>query len=261
MMQPLRKVTVFPDALRLAAAGTAEFYTRSLRARAGNGIFTCGLSGGTTPRTLFSQIAGQSESRGLPAGFWNSIHFFWGDEREVPPDHPDSNFRLAREELFRKVAIPAENLHRIRPEIGGASAAADEYERELKRFFDVGMEAMPRFDLIFLGLGEDGHTASLFPGSAALEESRRWVTVARVERLGASRITMTLPVLNHAACVIFLVSGKSKAPILRRVLCENPNAARLPAATIQPVEGELLWFVDQAAASDLPADLIPDFPQ
>jgi 6-phosphogluconolactonase len=252
MIEPLPRVTIFTDPLQLASAGAREFYARALRAQAGYRIFTCGLSGGTTPRTLFSQIAVQNESRRLPAGFWNSVHFFWGDEREVPPDHPDSNYRLARDELFQKLAIPPDNIHRIRPENGGASAAAEEYERELRRFFDAGTDAVPRFDLIFLGLGEDGHAASLFPGSSALQESKRWVTAAWVERLGTSRVTMTLPVLNHAACVIFLVSGKGKAQILRRVLCRNPGEDRLPAQAILPVSGELLWFVDRAAASDLP---------
>jgi len=254
MMSPPRSLHIYADPSLLAAAGSEEFYARALRAQAENRIFTCVLSGGTTPRLLFSRIADQNSSRRLPAGFWDSVHFFWSDEREVPPNHPESNFRLAREELFRRIDIPESNLHRIRPEKGGALAAAHEYELELKRFFDLREEQPPRFDLIFLGLGEDGHTASLFPGSAALPARSRLVTAVRVEKLHTFRITLTLAVLNHAACVIFLVSGQGKAAILRRVLGEKPTGASLPAQEVQPETGELRWFVDQSAASQLPPD-------
>ena len=205
------------------------------------GRFSVALSGGNTPRTVYSLLA--SEHRQLP---WNSIHIFFGDERHVPPDDPESNFRMASESLLSKVPIPQSNVHRIRAELD-AEAASMQYEQELREFFHLVDHDWPRFDLIFLGLGDDGHTASLFPGSKALTDESSRVTANWVEKFQTFRITLTFPVLNHAAEVVFLVSGASKARILSEVL--RPGVRKFPAQNVQPENGRLLWLVDQDAGS------------
>lgn len=232
----------FESVEALCAGAAEEFVRRSSSAIARHGRFTIALSGGNTPRLLFSQLADPRNRRRVR---WNRVHFFWGDERAVPPDHGDSNFGLASRTLLSPVAIPEENVHRIHAELG-SDQAADAYEHELRHFFGLVEGELPRFDLIFLGLGEDGHTASLFPGADAVDEQRRLVTSTCVPRLETARITLTLPVLNHGACVLFLVAGEAKAQVLRRVL-ESPPSAGYPASLVQP-DGELLWFVDGTAS-------------
>lgn len=178
---------------------------------------------------------------------WDEICVFFGDERHVPPDHPDSNYRMAYETLLSKVPISPENVFRIHGEEEDAATAAMAYEQTIQRFFNLQPGEFPRFDLILLGLGPDGHTASLFPGSAALEEKNHLVVANWVEKFKAYRITLTLPVLNQAACIMFLVSGEDKAAIVREVL-ENSNAG-LQSQKVRPEDGRLLWLMDQAAAS------------
>ena len=179
------------------------------------------------------------------------MHFFWGDERDVPPDHPDSNYRMAREALLGRIEIPKENMHRIRTESGPPLAAAAAYENELVEFFRLRSGQFPRFDLIFLGMGEEGHVASLFPHSQALQEKMRLVAAPWVAKFSSFRITLTLPVFNHAACIVFLVQGSGKSETLRSVFTESPQPIKLPAQAIQPETGELLWLADQAAAARL----------
>jgi 6-phosphogluconolactonase len=185
---------------------------------------------------------------------WDRIQIFFGDERHVPPDHPDSNFRMATESLLSKVPIPEKNVHRIHAELD-AEAAAAEYDQELRDFFHLSDEDWPRFDLILLGIGEDGHTASLFPGSKALTESSRRAVANWVEKFKTFRITLTFPVLNQAAEVVFLVSGAGKARILNEVL--QPGAQKYPVQSVQPEDGRLLWLVDQDAASLLRSAVTP----
>jgi len=205
------------------------------------GRFSVALSGGNTPRTVYSLLA--NEHKQLP---WDRIHIFFGDERHVPPDDPESNFRMASESLLSKVPIPQNNVHRIRAELD-AEAAAMQYEQELREFFHLMDHDWPRFDLIFLGLGDDGHTASLFPGSKALSNESSRVAANWVEKFQTSRITLTFPVLNHAAEIVFLVSGAGKARILSEVL--RPGVRKFPAQNVQPENGRLLWLVDQDAGS------------
>jgi 6-phosphogluconolactonase len=181
---------------------------------------------------------------------WDKIYFFWGDERHVPPDHPDSNFRMANEALLSKVPVPAANIFRIPAENPDASAAAQAYEETLRKFFGLGAGEFPRFDLILLGIGPEGHTASLFPETAALQEKSRLVVANWVEKLKANRITMTLPVFNAAREVAFLVSGTDKAPIVHEAL-EGKNPEKYPCRMVEPNDGKLIWFVDRAAASEL----------
>lgn len=233
-----------PDELsERAAAEVARLIDASIQA---GDRFTVALSGGSTPRSLYALLARPEWDR-VP---WEKIHLFWGDERCVPPDHPDSNYGMAREALISKVPIPAANVHRIEGEKDPELAAAA-YEMCLKRFFRLRDGEFPRFDLVLLGLGEDGHAASLFPGSDALRERRRLVVAAYVERLGAWRVTLTLPVLNHAANVWFLAAGRNKADVVKRVLCGDPGAEDLPAALVRPAGGRMVWLVDEAALSGL----------
>jgi 6-phosphogluconolactonase len=181
---------------------------------------------------------------------WQRTHFFWGDERCVPPDSPDSNYSLALQTLISQVDVPPANIHRIPTAAGSPEAGANEYEKTLREFFQPAAESnsiisFPSFDLVLLGLGADGHTASLFPGDAALEEKTRWV--AAVEGSGASppvqRITLTLPVINEARCVLFLVSGSNKLKAVQEIL-NTPDNATYPATHVQPL-GKLLWFIDE----------------
>jgi 6-phosphogluconolactonase len=179
---------------------------------------------------------------------WDRVHFFWGDERHVPPDHTDSNYRMTNEAMLSRVPIPPENIHRIRAENPDAGKAAEEYEQELRGFFKFETEQLPPFDCVFLGMGSDGHTASLFPGTKALHERERLVVSNWVDKLQSYRITMTTPVLNNADIVIFLVSGEEKAEPLRVVLEGEKQTDLFPSQLIEPTHGKLLWFVDQAAA-------------
>ena len=251
MDRTMQNIRVYANPAALAAAAAEEFFARALRARAIGRIFTCALSGGSTPSQLFAQMSSPETLATLPAGFWNAVHFFWGDERDVRPDHPDSNYRQARQCLLGKINIPEENIHRIRPESGPAPAAAAAYENELRRFFDLRPGEIPRFDLIFLGMGDDGHMASLFPYSEALDEKTRLAIALWVPKFNSFRITLTLPVLNNAACVLFLIQGSGKAEMLSRVLTGTRHPNQLPAQAIQPGSGELLWLLDQAAAAKL----------
>lgn len=232
---------ILPDNAALAQAAAQEFHLVAKAAIRERGRFSVALSGGNTPRAIYSLLA--SEHKELP---WDRIHVFFGDERHVPPDHPDSNFLMASESLLSKVPIPENNVHRVRAELD-ADAAATEYEQEVVNFFHLGKHDWPRFDLIDLGIGEDGHTASLFPGSNALTETSRRVVANWVEKFKTFRITFTFPVLNHAAEVVFLVSGADKAQILSEVL--RPGTQKYPAQGVQPENGRLLWLVDQDAGS------------
>jgi 6-phosphogluconolactonase len=180
---------------------------------------------------------------------WDKTYVFWGDERHVPPDHADSNYRMADEAMLSKAPIPPANVYRIKSENPDASKAAEDYEQALRAYFHLTAGQFPRFDLVFLGLGPEGHTASLFPGTKALHETARLVVSSWVGKFYTDRITMTPPTLNNAACVIFLVSGDDKALPLKAVLEGNYEPEQLPAQLIRPSHGKVLWLVDRAAAS------------
>ena len=242
----LRRLTTPQDLFQAAAEEVIRAATEAIAER---GRFTIALSGGSTPRNLYTLIAANA-SANLP---WAQMFFFWGDERHVPPEDADSNYRMAQETLLSKVPVPPGNVFRIPAENPDATAAAEAYEQTLRRFFALGPGEVPRFDLILLGLGPDGHTASLFPETAALGETSRLVVANWVEKLNASRITFTLPVLNAARCVAFLVSGADKAAVVREVLEGNAPAEKYPSRLVQPSQGKLIWFVDRAAASELSA--------
>ena len=238
-------VRVLTDPSAVFSAAAVEFLQRARTAIQGSGRFTVALSGGSTPKNLYSLLATQSD---VP---WDKIRFFFSDERHVPPDSPDSNFRMASESLFSKAPIPKENIYRVPAEIPDADTAAQSYEQTLRQFFQLEDDVLPRFDLILLGMGPDAHTASLFPGTAALHEDERLVAANWVEKFKTWRITFTYPVLNHAAAVLFMATGAEKQEALLQVLQGKPDPETYPAQGIQPTNGTLLWLVDQAAAGPM----------
>jgi 6-phosphogluconolactonase len=240
-----RRVMVVPDANALARVAAVEVARRSAEAIAARGRFMVALSGGSTPRRVYALLADPRESFRDRID-WTRTHVFFGDERHVPPEDADSNYGMARDALLSRVPLPPEHVHRIRGEETDAEVAARDYEAELRSAFGVAPGELPRFDLVLLGLGADGHTASLFPGSAALEQRSRLVVAPHVERLGAHRITLTLPVLDAARAVAFVVSGADKAERVADVL-EGPGAT-LPAGRVRPAGGDLVWLLDAPAA-------------
>lgn len=231
-------VEIFGDSIALARAAANHVLKQCHESVAQHGRFNVALSGGSTPQTLYKLLADEP----IP---WAKSHFFFTDERHVPPDHPQSNYRLAHEAMFSRAPVPEQNVQRIPGETPSAAAAAHAYEQTLRTHFGA---TLPRFELVLLGLGEDGHTASIFPRSEVLHETERLVAAPWVEQLNSYRITLTLPVLNNGASVVFLVSGEQKAEVLREVLQTESNPARYPAQAIRPNSGNLLWLVDQAAA-------------
>jgi 6-phosphogluconolactonase len=242
------ELRVLPDAAALARAAAEELARRAAEAAAVRGNFALALAGGSTPRALYSLLAdpGEGLRDRIP---WHRTQVFWGDERHVPPGDPDSNYRMASEALLSHVPVAAASVHRIRGELPDAARAAAEYEEELRRALRPMPGEVPRFDLVLLGMGPDGHTASLFPGSPALAERERWVAAPFVERLGTHRITLTLPVLEGGRAVLFVVAGAEKAGVLAKVL--EGGGEGLPAALVRPRAGELVWLVDRAAAAGL----------
>jgi 6-phosphogluconolactonase len=239
-------IRVEADLAALARAAADLLLEAALAAVSAGGRFSLVLSGGSTPRALYRRLADPSASY-LPRIPWPQVHVFWGDERCVPPDHPESNYRMARESLLDRVPIPPGNVHRLEGEDPDPQAAAARYAEEIRRFF---APAPPRFDFLLLGLGADAHTASLFPGTDALED-RSWVAAPWVDKLTAFRLTLTPALLNRAAQVIFLVAGADKAAAVAAVLGGRPTPLEAPARVIQPVDGEVLWLLDAEAASRL----------
>jgi len=238
-------VAVLPSAAALADAVAGRFVAAAGDAIASRGQFIVALSGGSTPRDTYLRLGTEAL---VSKVIWSRVQVLWGDERCVPPDHVESNYRMARETLLDRVPVSAANVHRIHGEDDPATAAKG-YEATLRALLRAPTEA--RIDLVLLGLGEDGHTASLFPGSASVHEQTRWVMAARVSAASMWRITLTPAVINAAAEVLFLVSGGAKAGILRRVLEGPRRPEELPAQVIAPSNGRVRWCVDAAAAADL----------
>ena len=236
------EVRIVDNIDQLYELAAEEFLLQAQAAVATSGRYAVALSGGATPLGLFQLLADEPPYQNLP---WSRTHVFWGDERHVPPDHPDSNYRMAKQVLLDHVGVPEAQVHRIRGEFADADEAAREYEQTLRSFFGDG--AMPRFDFALMGLGTDGHTASLFPHSPALTEMDRLVVANRTV-LG-ERITLTAPVFNHCHCALFLVAGAAKAQAVHAVLEGPRDPDTWPAQLIAPIDGRLLWLVDQAAAS------------
>ena len=242
----MTKIKRYPDPASLAHGAAELFIELAAEAVAARGLFTVALSGGSTPRALYQLLASPAFASRVD---WSSIHVFWGDERGVPPDDPASNYRMARETLLDHVPIPAEHVHRIKGELPPEEAALA-YEEKLRAFFsahDLIVGNGPRFDFVLLGLGDNGHTASLFPGSSALHERSRWVLAQEVEATPRQRLTLTPLALNAAAHLAFLVEGEGKAEMVRKVLTSPPQPDTLPAQLIAPIDGTLYWLLDEAA--------------
>jgi 6-phosphogluconolactonase len=242
-----REVIICRDVDELNRKAAEQFISLAGEAISRTGQFTVALSGGSTPKALYSLLASPDYRERVD---WSRVHLFWGDERCVPPDHLESNYRMVHEALLSKISLPPENIHRMAGEKAPRDAAAD-YENELRTFFRLAVNAVPRFDLVLLGLGEDGHTASLFPGSPALNERNRLVATVYVERFKAHRLTLTLPVINAADQVTFLVSGESKRAIVKQLLGAGGDPANFPAAKVSPTDGKLTWLITEDAAADL----------
>lgn len=251
MTKPELHIALDPPALaRLAAAEFVRVAEEAVRAR---GRFTVAISGGSTPRRLYESLADEADEFRARVP-WRETYFYFGDERHVTPDHADSNYRMAREAMFAR--LPADGVHveRMLTESPNAASVAADYERRIRIGVRACGDGIPRFDLVLLGLGTDGHTASLFPGTPALTEDVRLVVANPVAKLGADRLTFTYPLINSAAQVTFLVAGADKADTLRTVLAEGESGAddaTFPASRVRPRDGRLAWLIDEAAARSL----------
>ena len=235
---------VLPDIDALSRAALEELLSDLRDAIAERGRGAIALSGGHTPEIMYALWAATEKYRSETD--WNRVHFFWGDERYVPQDDPLSNFRMTRETLLSHVPVPAANIHAAPTTLATPEQAAEAYDQELRKFFG---SAAPAFDVTLLGLGPEGHTASLFPVSPALDEKTRWVVPVRVAATPPNRLTFTLPILNSSRTTYFLVAGESKRPILAALRAEpDSRPSAYPAGRIRPADGRVLWFLDQAAA-------------
>lgn len=245
----MSEIRILPDTTALFRGAADELVRTAIEAVNARGVFQVALSGGSTPKGLFSLLVTDETLRQqMP---WDKIHIWWSDERNVPPDDSDSNFKMADEALLKRAPIPAPNVHRMHAEYDDAFRTAEEYEAELRADFQTKEPAFPQFDLILLGMGNEGHTASLFPGTKALDETKRLVVANWVGKLFTWRITFTAPMINKARRVILLVAGDDKALALKGVLEGPHEPAQLPVQLIQPESGILLWLLDQKAGGQL----------
>lgn len=243
-----RTIREVADKEQVSRTGADEFVRVAREAIAARGKFIVALSGGSTPKRLYELL---TEAPYAGAVDWSRVQFFWGDERSVPPDDPESNYRMAHEAMLAKLPLSPGQVHRMEAERQDRDQAARDYQVEIARYFGVSSDGpMPSFDLVLLGMGPDGHTASLFPHTAALDETTRWVVKNFVPKFNTDRMTFTRPVLNQAAHVVFLVAGADKAPVLAEVLEGPEDWKRLPSQSIQP-QGELLWLIDKEAGAQL----------
>jgi 6-phosphogluconolactonase len=246
-----RRVTVASDSAALAAAAAGHLRRLIADAITTRGAAWIALAGGRTPRVVYQHLAGD----GAPAIDWARVHVAFGDERLVPPDHADSNYAMARAALFDRVSIPAAQIHRIEGERPSAAEAADTYQAALARAFALAPGAWPVFDVVLLGVGADGHTASLFPGTPALRVADRLAAAADAPAPPTARVTLTYPVLNAARAVILLVGGADKAEAVARAFADDVPTAECPVRGVRPHGGSLTWHLDAAAASKLSGDL------
>jgi 6-phosphogluconolactonase len=242
---------IYADAGELAQAAAASLFRLAQSCVAARGLFTLALAGGSTPKKLYGLLATDPGYRALP---WDKTHLFFGDERHVPPDDKDSNYLMVKDSLLATGLVPEANVHRVRAEMPDAQQAAADYEVEMRAFFHDGrrLQGAAQFDLILLGMGPDGHTASLFPGSPGLNEVERWVIANPVEKFKTDRITFTYPVLYAAREIHLLVAGPDKADMLEKVLVEEKGRTTYPVQGVIPIEGKKIWMLDKAAAAKLP---------
>lgn len=246
------EIRIFKDGEDLSRAAADLFLRQAAQSIAERDRFLVALNGGNTPMRLFQLLATDYRDQ----VDWSRVHIFWGDERCVPPEDPGSSYGQARSVLLRPVSIPAPNIHRMRGELDPLRASED-YARVLEEFAEDGLD-WPRFDLVYLGMGEDGHTASLFPGSAVDVRGPVIPVTAQYQDRPAHRVTLTPAVLNSARMLVFMATGEKKAFTLAEVLSDRYNPAQYPAQRIHPTDGELIWLVDEQAASRLPKSYIRD---
>lgn len=244
------EVQVYSTARELAEAAARRFVQLANSFISTEGRFTVALSGGSTPRLMFGLLASKPLVDSIE---WSRVYFFWGDERRVPPEDPESNYRAARETLLSKIDAPDENIFRIPAEIEDPELAARRYAAALEDFFRVKGQELPRFDLVLLGMGADAHTASLFPHTAAVRATGKVAVANYVNKLEAYRITLTAEAINEARNIIFLVAGSDKAPALASVLCGSREPETYPSQLIRPASGSLVWMIDEAASAQLRA--------
>lgn len=237
-------VRIFPDLASLSGSAAALIADLSRSAAVSRPAFTMAISGGSTPKRLYELFSSGPLRDAIP---WAKVHLFWVDERCVPKNHPDSNYKLAFDTFLSRVALPESNIHCIAGELE-AEKAAETYESDLRCFFRDA--SLPVFDLVLLGIGEDGHTASLFPGSGAVREKKRWAMPVYGGVPPLNRVTLTLPVLNNAARVLFLVASREKAGVVHEIL-EDDNPKAYPAGMVRPAHGLVAWYVDREAAGAL----------
>ena len=243
------EIRIAQDQEEWATAAATAVHESGRQAIRDHGRFLLALSGGSTPERLYHRLA---NAQSVNRFDWSHTIFFFGDERCVPPDHPDSNFGLANRTLFRPLNIGADHIHRMRGELSDPDLAARDYERLLRATVGSATGDWPQLDLVLLGLGNDGHAASLFPGTAAVAESQRWVTVGHAPSGPPTRLTLTLGVINQATVILFLVTGAAKAGIVKTILePSNDPHRRLPAALVKPEGGRLIWLLDRSAAAEL----------
>jgi len=242
----MENIQIFPGVDALAHAAAELITTAATESIAARDVFHLVLSGGSTPRAIFSLLNREPYAQKI---HWEKVHLWWGDERCVPPVHPDSNYRMAYDIFIKNLPIPDSQIHRIQAELP-ARQAAENYEMAIRE--KLPSETFPLFDLVILGLGEDGHTASLFPHTSALSEKAKWVTENFVAKLDAWRITLTIPVINAARQVVILVSGESKAQTLKLVLQSPYEPEIYPIQMIKPEKGTKTWLLDAQAAAKLP---------
>ncbi len=231
------------DLTRKAAHCIAQYLESRARSKQRISLI---LSGGSTPKTLYQHFSAPPLIDKMP---WEQLHLFWGDERCVPPDDPRNNYRLAYDAFVSRVPIPLENIHRMPAEGPDPFQAAVQYETHLRQFFSGSSSNFPEFDLILLGIGADGHTASLFPEEPALKETKRWVVEVVSDKLEIPRLTLTYPVINHASQVIFLAAGFEKAPVLRCLSLASVGSSDFPFLQVKPIYGGVTFFIDETAAS------------
>jgi len=244
-----QEIQILDSAFSVAETGALHFIRICNASIKANGKFSVVLSGGSTPKGMLSLLATDEYKKQVP---WDKCHFFWGDERSVPPSHNDSNYKMATDALLSHIPIASGQIYRMEAEKEDIHQAAQEYQNKIAAFFNIpNAGSPPQFDLLYLGMGPDGHTASLFPDTSALNEKNKWVTPNFVPKFNTYRLTFTYPIINQAKNVIFLVAGKDKVPALKEVLQGKPDIETYPSQGINPVSGSLLWLLDVDASSGL----------
>jgi 6-phosphogluconolactonase len=243
-----KNIRIFPDSKTLNQFAAEIFIRNGTEAIQKQGRFTVALAGGSTPKSLYRLLAGEPFKSQIE---WRNVFFFFGDERNVLPVSEESNYRMADENLFKPLEISTENIFRWKTELTNAELIADKYQDSIVKFFNLVNSKFPRFDLILLGMGDDGHTASLFPHTKALGENVRIAVANPVEKLATVRLTLTFPALNNAANVVFLVAGENKAESLQAIIEGDGQPEKYPAQNIHPENGSVFWLVDENAAKML----------